>query len=56
MCDCESTTVDKTRNLEIQYHTRMKNTSWQMPRAAMQELEEELYQKNVDEKAEEHID
>lgn len=52
MCDDKTKAKKIKKWYENQHHTRMQNTSWHMPREARQELEEELYQKAVDESSE----
>ncbi len=56
MSDNETRIQKIKRSFEKQHHTRMQNTSWQMPREARQELEDELYQENVEDSTDEYVD
>ena len=56
MYDAESKEAKVKRRFEKQYHTRMQNTSWHMPREARQELEDELYQEDVEESSDAFIE
>ncbi|MBR3162590.1 MAG: hypothetical protein IKF17_00610 [Clostridia bacterium] len=56
MCDNETKIKEIKRGFEDKHHTRMRNTSWHMPRETMQELEDELYQEAVEESSEAYIE
>lgn len=56
MCDYESRIQKIKKSFEENHIAKMRNTSWHMPRETMKELEDELYQENVDENSEEYIE
>ena len=43
-------------SFEEEHSAKMRNTSWRMPREAMQELEDELYQESVEDSSDEFIE